>query len=409
MNNIWTIVKKELKRVFTDKRIIFSLFLLPPLSIYLIYGLMGMSAENETKKEEEYTAIVYVVNSPEKIVNEEKEAKAFLEFLNADLPMKSNINPVSSNDLEDLIERLKNQEIDLIIEFPENFVNQVEENTTDTLPKINMYYNINRTYSQSTYLKYTMTLSEYETKIAGTRVDLDLLDVFEAVGAPQGDVEKAKGSILGMILPLLLVIYLMAGAMGIGIESVAGEKERGTIATLLVTPIKRSQLAIGKIISIAIIAVLSSLTSFLGLLAVLPQFAKLNEGSESLETVSYAISDYGMILTIMLATVLFFVALIVIVSTYSKSIKEAGTLVMPLYLVVMGAAFFNMFNQNISKDYTNYLIPIYNVVVALKAAFQFDLTVTNWLITIGSTIGYTVVLIFLIQKMFRNEKIMFNK
>jgi len=197
--------------------------------------------------------------------------------------------------------------------------------------------------------------------------------------------------------------------MGIGIESIAGEKERGTIATLLVTPIRRSQLAIGKIISIAIIAVLSSVASFLGLLAVLPQFAKIGEGGESIGKVSYALSDYGMLLGIMLTAVLFFVALIVIVSTYSKSIKEAGTLVMPLYLVVMGAAFFNMFTQNVSDDIVYYLIPVYNIVISLKALFQFDLTLANWLFTVSSTMAYTLILIFLIQSMFKSEKVMFNK
>ncbi len=406
MKNIWTIIKKELKRVFTDRRVIFSLFVLPPLTIYLIYGLMGMSAERENERVEEYTSIVYVINSPETIDNNGEVAPGFMDYLVDNKPIKTNLNTADASELEDLRDKLENQEIDLIIEFPSNFETKAINNET---LGVNLIYNINRTYSQNAYLNYSSTLQNYETEIAGTRVDLDLLEVFDLSIDPVGDEEKAKGSILGMILPLLLVIYLMAGAMGIGIESIAGEKERGTIATLLVTPIKRSQLAIGKIISIAIIAVLSSIASFLGLLAVLPQFAKIGGEEGAIETASYALIDYGMILGIMLTTVLFFVALIVIVSTYAKSIKEAGTLIMPLYLIVMGAAFFNMFTQNVSKEFINYLIPIYNVVVALKAVFSFDLSITNWLITLGSTIIYTVLLIFLIQKMFRSEKVMFNK
>ncbi len=409
MRNIWTIVKKELTRVFTDKGVIISLFILPPLTIYLIYGLMGMSAEKANKSANEYTAIVYVINAPDKISSNEKEAASFEAFLDENLEINANITYEDSNKLVEIKTKLENEEIDLIIEFPSNFKETVE-NYIDTLPKVNMYYNINKTYAENIYLSFQNTLTLYENKIAGTRVDLDLLKVFEIVKDKTGDDEKEKGSAISKILPLLIVIYLMAGGMGIGMESVAGEKERGTIATLLVTPIKRSQLAIGKIISISIISVLSSIASFIGLLAVMPSFAKIGgDTEEGFGKISYDLTDYAMLFTVMFAAVLLFVAIIVVVSTYSKSVKQAGTLVMPIYLLVMGAAFFNVFTQDIPQSISSYIIPIYNIVLALKAVFQFELSITNWLFTVASTFGYTIILIFLIQKMFRSEKIMFNK
>ena len=111
----------------------------------------------------------------------------------------------------------------------------------------------------------------------------------------------------------------------------------------------------------------------------------------------------------MVAAVLLFVSLIVIVSTYAKSVKQASALIMPLYLIVMGAGFLNMFSEDISQNVTQYLIPVYNVVIALKALFLFDLSFINAWITIISTFVYTIILVFVIQKMFRSEKIMFNK
>ncbi len=442
MRNIWTIVKKELARVFTDKRVIFSLFILPPLTIYLIYGLMGMSAENENKKVETYHPTVYIVNSPGSITGlKDSNVQAFSDYLlnvqrpeikkdssgnvvrdsNGD-PVYQLVNIYTTNTLQikyltandDLAEKkteLKAGQFDMIIEFPSNFVTQIENYQDETsYPNVNVYYYMNSSYSQATYTNISYILGDYKSAILHSRFTDTALNAFTQTDIAQGNINKANGSIIGMILPLLLVIYLMAGAMGIGIESIAGEKERGTIATLLVTPIKRSQLAIGKIISIAMIAVLSSVASFLGLLAVLPQFSKMSGNSgESLGKVSYALADYGMILGVMLVAVLFFVALIVVVSTHSKTVKEAGTLIMPIYLIVMGASFFNMFSQSVPQSLTTYLIPVYNVVVALKAIFQFDLNFTNWLVTIASTLVYTFLLIFLIQKMFRSEKVMFNK
>lgn len=410
MRNIWTIIKKELARVFTDRGMILSLFLIPPLTIYLIYGLMGMSAEKQTEKIESHVSTVYVVNAPSEITGEKGEVESFLDYLESfqdkETGLKFTVKTMEENqtidDLKDLVEE---QKADLIIEFSPNFKENV---LNDTKELITLHYNINNTYSQNTYADFIAKMSTYQMKIAGTRVELDKLNVFSLGEGRIGDEKKAQGSIIGMIMPLLLVIYLMAGAMGIGIESIAGEKERGTIATLLVTPIKRSELAIGKIVSISIIAVLSSIASFLGLLAVLPQFAKIAETNEGING-NYSLGDYGMLLLIMIVAVLFFVTLIVIVSTYSKSTKQASTLVMPLYLIVMGAAFLNMFSIELTQNFTTYIIPVYNIVIALKALFQFELSITNGLITVVSTAIYTLLLVFVIQKMFRSEKIMFNK
>lgn len=73
--------------------------------------------------------------------------------------------------------------------------------------------------------------------------------------------------IFSSMLPMLLMIFLFTGCMSVAPESIAGEKERGTIATLLVTPVKRSHIAIGKIIALSIIALLSGISSTLGIRA----------------------------------------------------------------------------------------------------------------------------------------------
>ncbi|NLC94399.1 MAG: ABC transporter permease [Bacilli bacterium] len=236
------------------------------------------------------------------------------------------------------------------------------------------------------------------------------LIIFDQKVTDVGDTEKAQGRFLGMILPMILIIYLFTGAMSVGMESVAGEKERGTIATLLVTPIKRSELAIGKIISISIIAVLSSIASFLGIVAVMPQLTQMSGGDENIiGGLKYQVGDYLMLFGIMFVSVLMFVGLVLIVSTFAKTTKQAGALTTPLMLVVMGISFLNMFSMEVSQNPLEYLIPVYNIVLALKAIFQFSITFVNWLLAILSTIIFIVLLVFLIQKMFKSEKIMFSR
>jgi len=68
-----------------------------------------------------------------------------------------------------------------------------------------------------------------------------------------------------------------------------------------------------------------------------------------------------------------------------------------------------MFSMEVSQNPLEYLIPVYNIVLALKAIFQFSITFVNWLLAILSTIIFIVLLVFLIQKMFKSEKIMFSR
>lgn len=421
MKNIWTILKKELARVFTDKTMIFSLFILPPLTIYLIYGLMGLSLKNETEKINTYIPTVYVVNAPDTFVNNEKQVKSFSEIVEEykqlmkltetnSLIANANFFYINEDELEDAKSKLQTKEVDLILYFPTNFISLVQNGSTNNKPQVEILYNIDKSYSESTYYDSLSLINQYKNTIAATKIDLNELIIFDQKVTDVGDTEKAQGRFLGMILPMILIIYLFTGAMSVGMESVAGEKERGTIATLLVTPIKRSELAIGKIISISIIAVLSSIASFLGIVAVMPQLTQMSGGDENIiGGLNYQVGDYLMLFGIMFVSVLMFVGLVLIVSTFAKTTKQAGALTTPLMLVVMGISFFNMFSMEVSQNPLEYLIPVYNIVLALKAIFQFSITFVNWLLAILSTIIFIVLLVFLIQKMFKSEKIMFSR
>jgi len=421
MKNIWTILKKELARVFTDKTMIFSLFILPPLTIYLIYGLMGLSLKNETEKINTYTPTVYVVNAPDTFVNNEKQVKSFSEIVEEykqlmkltetnSLIANANFFYINEDELEDAKSKLQTKEVDLILYFPTNFISLVQNGSTNNKPQVEILYNIDKSYSESTYYDSLSLINQYKNTIAATKIDLNELIIFDQKVTDVGDTEKAQGRFLGMILPMILIIYLFTGAMSVGMESVAGEKERGTIATLLVTPIKRSELAIGKIISISIIAVLSSIASFLGIVAVMPQLTQMSGGDENIiGGLNYQVGDYLMLFGIMFVSVLMFVGLVLIVSTFAKTTKQAGALTTPLMLVVMGISFLNMFSMEVSQNPLEYLIPVYNIVLALKVIFQFSITFVNWLLAILSTIIFIVLLVFLIQKMFKSEKIMFSR
>lgn len=130
-------------------------------------------------------------------------------------------------------------------------------------------------------------------------------------------------------------------------DSIAGEKERGTMATLLVTPIKREQLAIGKILGLSIIVVLGGISSFIGAMLSLPF---LSIGQDEIDTSVYSINDYLELFIIVISTVLIMISLTAIVSVLARSIKEASSSMAPLTILVALVGISGMYNQMVVID-----------------------------------------------------------
>ena len=218
------------------------------------------------------------------------------------------------------------------------------------------------------------------------------------------DEQDLAGMTFAMMMPMLIMMFLFSGCMAVAPESIAGEKERGTIATILVTPLKRSELALGKIFSLSIIALLSGLSSTVGVLLSLP---KLMGGME-IDAGVYGITEYGLLGIIVLSSVLLLIALISIISAYAKSIKEAQTLIMPLMIVVLMVGVSAMFGTMQENSFL-YLIPIYGSVQSMGSIFLFQVNTVNLLITVISNFIYTALLIVVLTKMFNSERIIFTK
>jgi sodium transport system permease protein len=225
------------------------------------------------------------------------------------------------------------------------------------------------------------------------------------------DDKKASGRLLSMLLPMLITIFLFAGAMSLGPDSIAGEKERGTMATLLMTPVKREVIAFGKVISLGILAFLSALSSFLGIVIALPLLAESFSGEMGMnlsDYINYGATDYMMILGILISMEVIFVGMISAASVVAKNVKEAGTYLMPIYFMVMIAAFSNMYSTQ-TPSLIEYAIPVYGSIVALKGVLSFELPLMGLALNIGISLMVGIGLVYLIKALFENENVMFNQ
>ena len=386
-----TIIRKEFARFFGDKRMVFTTVLMPGLMIYILYTFMGKGLMSEFSTDDSYVASAYVQNMPE-------ELSPVLRELSVEW------TEVSEDEIESSKEAVTAKEADLLLIFPADFTALVAKyDVSDgAAPNVEIYYNSTESESKKLYGIIGGILDTYEQGMANK------FDVNAGGGIYDLASEKdTTGQLFSMVLPLLLMTFLFSGCTSIAPEAIAGEKERGTIATLLVTPMKRSALALGKIVSLSAIALLSGLSSFLGTMLSLPN---MMGGEESgMDASVYVLSDYLLLLGIILTTVLILVALMSIISACAKNVKEAGTAIAPLMIVSMGISLTTMFDGSGEKSLGLFCIPLYNSVQCMHGIFSFQYVPGQIMVTMVSNLLFAFLMTWVLTRLFNSEKVMFAK
>ncbi len=390
MKNILTIFKKEWDRVIRDKRLVFGIMLLPGLMIFLVYSFIGNTIESSQNNAEYQVAIVNPTDSFQSIY----------ELIQSSATVT--VESIQTSEIDAYQQMIDDGDWQLLIIFDEaieTYTGGVDK------PSVEVYFNQNKSDSSGAFSLFSNALMQYETLLS---YDIygdtsSFSTIFE--GTPLNESELT-GNLLASLLPMLVVMFLFVGSMAVGPESIAGEKERGTIATLLITPTKRSEIALGKILSLSVLSLLSAISSFIGIILSLPKLMM----AQSMDIGIYGFTDYIMLLSLMFSTVLVIVGMISIISAYAKTLKEATTLIMPLYIVTILIGLSSIMGNGANSNFFLYLVPIYNTVQTMTAILTFNPNTFIYLIiTISSNLVLLLILVFVLNRMFNSEKIMFSK
>ena len=396
-NNTWTIIRKEFARFFGDRQLVFTTVIMPGLLIYLIYSLMGVGIRNMETHGEQDVVTVRVENMPQSVA-------PILSSLDSSIVILQ--QPVSQAD----IDALQDKEINAIaMRFPADFdalVANYDPMGGQPAPNVEIYYNSANNASDRVFTIMQTALNAYEDGMAN-RFDINRADE-EGQTFNQASDDQVVGDILSKLLPMLIIMMLFSGVMAIAPSSIAGEKERGTIATLLVTPMRRNELALGKIVSLSCIALLSGISSFIGIALSLPNMIQADSNGIEIPF-NYTTSDYAALLLVIFASVLVMASAISLLSALAKDVKNAGTMITPFMLVVMLAGLLPMFQTETVHSLVSYFIPFYNSIQVMADVFAHSLNWTALLITLGSNIVYTGIAIWGLTRMFNSEKVMFSK
>ncbi|WP_277237031.1 ABC transporter permease subunit [Merdimonas faecis] len=400
MSGIRQIFGKELARIFRDKKMIFSVFLLPVIIMIAILSIINVLASNMENNIESHISNVYMMNEPESFqqILENSGVKCNITAIDTDAQMKDAKAEILSGDA------------DLIVEFPENLEQAVAGyQEGDQIPQIKTYQNPSEEYSTQAADNLTQVLETYRQTLLSQRVgDMESLVVFQ-VNADNDemyiqDEEKASGRAIGMMLPYFITILLFAGAMGIGTDMIAGEKERGTMASLLVSPIKRSSIVLGKVFSLMVISGLSSLIYVAAMVVCAPMMMDSFGGAGDLN-IQLSIRQILMLAFLLVAISFLYSSIIALFSVFAKSVKEASTYVMPAYMLILVIGLVTMFNFG-ETDSSSYMIPLYNAALTLQGILTQETTLAQYAVTLVETLVIGGVLTGVIVKAFESEKVM---
>lgn len=391
-NGILAIMRKELARFFSDKRMVVSI-LLPGVLIYVMYSFMGQAMGSLYGVEEDYVPTVQVVHPPDSVVGLVETGGGL------------NLLEVDASAVAEAQSAVTDQTLDLLAVFPEDFDQAVAAYTPaggQPAPNVELYYNAASTASQSAYMLLTSLLDGYEAQLAN-KFDINAGDKIYDLATE----EDTAGTYFASLMPLLLMIFLYSGCVAVAPESIAGEKERGTIATMLITPIRRGDIAIGKILALALIALLSGASSAIGTVLALPKL--MGAASDGLSANIYAVQDYLLLAAVILSTVVLLVTLISILSAFAKTVKEAQAYVMPLMILVMVLGVTAMFGGGAKTELWYYLIPLYNSVQCMVGVFSFSTVMAGVATALAANVIYTILGVFVLARMFNSEKIVFSR
>ena len=386
---------KEMLETLRDRRTLISTILIPIILFpILMFGMGAVVVTMMRKTEAEATKIAVVG---------EEHAHSFLTAL-------LDREDFKKMEVEDFRLALKEKEIHAALEFPSDFEEKLTlgENSEATI-----YYDGAEIRSSIAKEKLTGELKDYQDTVVAKRlrernVEESLLHPIDIKKENLAPKEKMAGFMLGMFLPYIIVILAMVGAMYPAIDLTAGEKERGTLETILVTPVSRLDIATGKFLTVLTASVITIILSTASMsITASMGFAQVGEFAS--EQVSFAVRPLSIILllVLMLPLAALFSSALLSVSLFAKSYKEAQSYVSPLMFVVILPAMIN-FIPGIELNWGLAFVPIVNISLAAREVLVGTFHWAQIGLIFISTFIYASFSIFVTKRLFEKEDVLFR-
>jgi sodium transport system permease protein len=354
MNRFATIFRKEFTDTIRDRRTLFVMIVFPLLLVPALMIIVTNMQMSSMKKAEEKTLRVALV------------ARGNAAGLVAGLTGRPDIRVVEGIPADSMEAMIARDSIDAGVVVAADFDAHVADMKSGT---IRLFYKSSDDFDM-VKRRLSDIIAVYEKTIvtgrfARLRIDAGIVTPLSIEEHDVASMKERIGKTVGGMLPYLFVIFCFMGSMYPAIDLAAGEKERGTMETLLTAPVTRFQILLGKFAVVVVTGLLSAVVSIVGIFLAVRQASTIPPAVFNAVMAILDVQSVLLVLSLLVPLTVFFAAFLLSVSIFAKSYKEAQSMISPLMIVIILPVLIGLF-PGVALDSVTALIPVLNVSLATK-------------------------------------------
>jgi len=390
---IFTIFKKELLETLRDKRTIIFMMVIPALLFPVIIKLTSSFSNSMGEKAAAKTLHVGYVGQENELLDELKKDNGEV----------GKYTWKKFDDTSKVKRAIQDGDLHLGIYFKSDY-NQ------DLLAKKPVQVNLIFDGTDIGYKErieariQSYNAMKSQQRMEDLKIDAESLNVLTLDETNVASDQEMFGKMIGGMLPYIFIIFSFIGCMYPAIDLFTGEKERGTVETLLTTPVARWKILTGKMLVVILSGILAAAFSLGGLYFAISDLSTGPKMAEISDVVSsfFSVKSLLLMALLLLPLIIFFAGLMVPITVYAKSFKEAQSVLTPLNMAVLIPAMISTF-PGIEYNISTAFIPVMNVVLATKEVIAGTIDMTLYCCTLFSLVAFAVLAVLLSNRQFGKE------
>ncbi|MDI6807743.1 MAG: ABC transporter permease [Candidatus Eisenbacteria bacterium] len=394
LQNIGVVWKKEVIETVRDRRSLFLVFVLPFIFYPMIFAGMGFMMQRQVEKEKTLVVTIAVTNPA--------GAPRLVSLLREKEKVEVLLTNATSKQIQDGL-------IQGILVLQENLEEKMKAGEKSTISFVcdetDARSRSAAERAESVFAKFKEMVTQEKLKEIGVGADFLSAASFEKKNI--GASNEAGASLLGMLIPYLIIVLIAAGASHPAIDATAGEKERATLETILVSSAKRTELVLGKFLAVLSASLASAFSGIVSLLLTfLSGYSIFSVSGDLKMGVTPMNAAAVFLMTIPVAALLS--GVLIAMGCLAKSAKEGGTYAAYLQMAVILLGISAM-SQEFEVGNPYFLLPIFNTSLVEKELLLGNFNPAHIVITLGSTIVLAFFSLLVAVRLFSNEEVMFRQ
>ncbi|GIV21418.1 MAG: sodium ABC transporter [Armatimonadota bacterium] len=396
MNRTFVVFWKELREVLRDRRVLFSTIVSPLLLTPMLLWGIGMMVRQ--RQESARTVVI-----PAGVV----APRGGEEFITALKEGGFAVQTVENRQQAEAM--LRSRRVKVVVLLEERFEEHLHNESTAKL--VVLFDPLNDSSRDAVQRLKALTDSfsavwlqrRLARRFIGSEFAQPLAVVTQAIKteSPVGNL------VLSIILPYVIVLSAFFGAVSPAFDLVAGEKERGTLETLLATPASRRQIVWGKFLTVVVVCMLAAIFAMLGMMLAFAMPTSANIFAEQAGKFGLSVPAMGALLVTLLPLTVFYSAMLVILSTFARNQKEAQTYLIPLSSLIVLPAVASMFVRTESGLWLA-AIPVLNSAIIIKQVLTGIVNPTFLLVSLLLSGLVAVLTLQIATRLFERETVLLS-